>query len=100
MSLLKELYALNPVTTTTEDKFSDSGDGVGQTDGGMDGQQQGAQVVDPNKPVPDSDQPRVLATADKYKLTVDQNEQVTLSDDAGHPLVSMPLVIWRQLARS
>ena len=65
--------------------------------------------VDPNAPPAPADQgapeedkpaePKVIAKADQYKVELDDDEQVHLMDGEETILVSMPLVIWKQLMR-
>ena len=42
---------------------------------------------------------RVIAKADEFKVEVDADEQVHLLDGENSVRVSMPLMIWKQLAR-
>lgn len=44
--------------------------------------------------------PKVIAKADEYRVELDDDEQVHLLNGHSRILVSMPLVVWKQLCRA
>jgi len=44
--------------------------------------------------------PKVISKADEFTVEMDEDEKVSIKNKYGKTLVSMPYVIWTQLARS
>jgi len=48
----------------------------------------------------ESEWPKVISKADEFTVEMDEDEQVSIKNKYGKALVTMPYVIWTQLARS
>lgn len=55
--------------------------------------------IEINEEEDSGDWPKIIAKADEFRVEVDADEQVHLLDGEDTVRVSMPLVIWKQLAR-
>lgn len=48
----------------------------------------------------ESEWPKLISKADEFRVEMDEDEKVSIKNKYGKTLVSMPYVIWTQLARS